>query len=216
MSHAPDKKSFSNGNSNWELSRRNFVKINLIGGLLVQAPFLNSCVNSIEDKLPIITLSNSKVQLSLKLIQDVQNILFPEDELGPGAKQLKSDDYLIWVLNDELLDPNENRFIIDGFVKLDKTCNESQGSDFDKLSEKKQLQVIEKLSITDWGEKWLSRLLTLIFESMFANPNYGSNPDGIGWKWLNHQAGYPQPTAEQVYPSLLEKNKEEYIKSLES
>jgi len=31
---------------------------------------------------------------------------------------------------------------------------------------------------------------------------YGGNPDGIGWKWLEHQPGYPTPPADKSWYKL--------------
>ena len=107
-------------------------------------------------------------------------------------------------MNDHKLDPWDNEYIINGFKKLNKASKEQFNKRFIKLNRNKQEELIGRISLMDWGQSWLSKMLTLIFESMFANPNYGSNPEGIGWKWLNHQAGWPQPEQKQIYPNILE------------
>ena len=194
----------------WELSRRSFVKLSLIGGLLSQIPFASSCIRENEKGEKIVVIDGTNYSIELELIQRVQEILFPKDELGPGASELKSDIYLIWVLNDQRLDPWDNEYIIKGFRKLDLASKEEFNTHFTKLNSKQQEDLIARVSLMDWGQSWLSKMLTLVFESMFANPNYGSNPEGIGWKWLNHQAGFPQPEKDQIYPSILEQNKNKY------
>ena len=187
----------------WEFSRRNFIKLALASGIISQIPFASSCINQNDLGEQIVNIDGVDYPIELKLIQDVQSILFPKDDLGPGALDLKSDIYLIWVLNDQRLDPWDNEYIIKGFKKLNKASKDQFSKRFAKLSRKNQEELIERVSLMDWGQSWLSKMLTLIFESMFANPNYGSNPEGIGWKWLNHQAGWPQPVQEQIYPNIL-------------
>ncbi len=188
----------------WSVSRRSFVKLALLSGVISQIPFATSCISKNNQGDEIVNIDGVNYTLKLKTIQDVQGILFPKDEFGPGALQLKSDLYLIWVLNDQRLDPWDNEYIIKGFQKLDKASGEQFEKDFEKLEPSEQENLIARISVMDWGQDWLSKMLTLIFESMYANPNYGSNPDGIGWKWLNHQAGWPQPEKEQIYPVILE------------
>ncbi len=55
---------------------------------------------------------------------------------------------------------------------------------------------------TRWGRNWLSLLLYYIFEALLADPVYGCNPNGIGWKWLEHQPGFPRPPADKIYTRL--------------
>jgi gluconate 2-dehydrogenase gamma chain len=37
---------------------------------------------------------------------------------------------------------------------------------------------------------------------MLSPASYGGNPDGIGWQWLEHQAGFPLPEKGQRYFEL--------------
>ena len=191
-------------NTKWELSRRHFVKLALASGILSQVPFAISCINQNNLDEETVNIDGIAYTLELQLIRDVQDVLFPKDNLGPGALELKSDIYLIWVLSDSRLDPWDNKYIIKGFRKLNTASKDQFKVPFTKLNLGQQEELIARVSLMDWGQSWLSKILTLIFESMFANPNYGSNPEGIGWKWLNHQAGWPQPEQEQIYPKILE------------
>lgn len=197
-------------NSSWEVSRRSFVKMALISGVLAHLPFVSSCIRENDSDESLTIIDGIDYHLELALIQDVQNILFPKDDLGPGALELKSDSYLIWVLNDKRLDPWDIEYIIKGFQKLDNSSNTKYGSKFIQLKPKQQEDLIQQVSFLDWGQDFLSKILTLIFESMFANPNYGSNPEGIGWKWLNHTPGWPQPEKKQIYPFIIEENENRF------
>jgi len=190
--------------SKWNLSRRQFVKGALAFGIMSQIPFAISCSQKTGNEEVLIDIDHETYPLDLKLIQDVQEILFPKDNLGPGAKELKADKYLIWTLNDNRIDPWDNEQLIKGFRRLNSTSKEHHNKKFIQLSKKQQEDLIAQISISDWGQTWLSRMLTIIFEAMYANPNYGSNPEEIGWKWLNHKAGFPQPTKEQIYPEIFQ------------
>jgi gluconate 2-dehydrogenase gamma chain len=56
--------------------------------------------------------------------------------------------------------------------------------------------------MTRWGRAWLSLLLYYIFEALLSDPVYGGNPGEIGWRWLEHQPGFPRPPADKIYGSL--------------
>lgn len=194
----------------WELSRRNFVKFILLSGVVSQIPLATSCIQQSDSDESLVSIVGIDFTPNLKTIQNVQEILFPSDNLGPGANENKSDIYLIWVLHDHRLDQEETHFIVDGFKQLEDLSEEQYRQGFSQLDQEEQHALIERLSVMDWGQDWLSKLLTLIFESLFANPHYGSNPEGIGWKWLNHQPGWPQPEEDQIYPIVLEKNQQKF------
>ncbi|RUA31073.1 MAG: hypothetical protein DSY76_01820 [Bacteroidetes bacterium] len=193
--HKSDKQSF--------FTRRSFVKTSLAASILSVIPFTSSCLTKVETDDKTVLLDGEEYQIDLNFIRAVQNILFPKDELGPGAVELKSDTYLLWTLNDQRLDPWDGEQILKGFTRLDKTSNTKFNKSFINLSQTQQEELIASISLIDWGQTWLSRMLTIIFESMYANPNYGSNPDEIGWKWVHHQAGFPQPNKDQIYPAIL-------------
>lgn len=183
-------------------TRRSFVKTTLAASLLSVVPFTSSCLTKVETDYKTLRLDGKDYSIDLNFIRAVQNILFPKDELGPGALELKSDHYLLWTLNDQRLDPWEGEQILKGFTKLNKSSNKQFGKNFINLKQTQQEDLIARIALIDWGQTWLSRMLTIIFESMYANPNYGSNPNEIGWKWLHHKAGYPQPNKDQIYPTI--------------
>ncbi len=180
--------------ANWQISRRNFVKSTLALGTLSQVGFLQSCTDQI---------SNSILSIKqLDIVITVQNILFPKDKNGPGASDFNAHNYVLWVLNDNRIDPDENNYIIKGLKWVDETAEENHEKKFLKLSKKEQVKLIQTISKTNWGESWLSVMLTLIFEAMISDPIYGFNTDGIGRKWLKHEAGLPRPTTETIYDTI--------------
>lgn len=181
----------------WQRSRRTFVKTILLAGISTQLPLLQSCYNNSIETEAILPKN------SLIILRIVQDILFPSDYLGPGALELKADKYLLWVLSDKRLDKDEQQYIRDGIAWVEETAQETYEENFPSLTRKKQELLIANISKENWGENWLSVLLTFIFEAMFADPLYGSNPDGIGWKWLEHNPGNPRPTAQLMYDNIL-------------
>ena len=178
------------------ISRRNFIRNSLAIGALSQMTLLQSCINDGTDKSNIL----SKKQLALVIV--VQNILFPRYEDSPGAIDFNADKYLLWVLSDRRIDPEDNQYIITGLKWLDEAAKEEKNTHFLKLSKRKQVQLIQTISTTNWGESWLSVMLTLIFEAMISDPIYGFNTNESGRKWLEHEAGYPRPTKETMYDEI--------------
>ncbi len=180
--------------TNWQISRRNFVKSTFALGALSQVGFLRSCTDQISNSI----LSAKQ----LDIIITVQNILFPKDKNGAGASDFNAHNYVLWVLNDKRIDPDENNYIIKGLKWVDETAEENYEKKFLKLSKKEQVKLIHFISNTNWGESWLSVMLTLIIEAMISDPIYGFNTDEIGRKWLEHEAGLPRPTADTMYDQI--------------
>jgi len=171
----------------------------MLGGAALQLPWLTACKDRRYFPGNTSPLSNHQ----FKVLQAVQNILFPSDGNGPGAYDVNADTYLIWVLNDEELDPDENRYIIEKLDKFEAHSKEKLGYSFIDLNPREQHALVEEVSELKWGKRWLSRLLTLIFEALLLDPQYGCNPKGIGWQWLEHDPGSPRPVKTHLYPNIL-------------
>lgn len=181
----------------WKWSRRRFFKSIMMAGLATQVSFIQACI---EDDSLIAPLTN-KQYTSLKI---VQQILFPKDELGPGALEVHADKYILWVLNDKRMDPEENAYFINGLNWLDEDSIEQYGKSFHRLKAEEQIKMIDILQKGDWGESWLSVNLTYIFEAMLSDPVYGFNDLEQGWKWLDHTAGMPRPDENLKYDSIFD------------
>lgn len=181
----------------WQWSRKQFIRSMVIGGVATQLPFSKLIGQFQKNDKPILTTDQ------LSILRSVQGILFPKDEFGPGATDINADTYLLWVLADPQKDPDEIEYIINGIGWVDETAGEEYSTAFVELPKNDREQLIALISRTNWGESWLSVILTFIFEALLSDPQYGSNPDGIGWKWLNHNPGLPRPTNELLYPKIL-------------
>lgn len=183
----------------WLLSRKKFVTSLLLGGAALQLPWLTACQDRRYFPGDTTPLSNHQ----FKVLQALQNTLFPSDGNGPGAYEINAASYVLWVLHDELLDPDENEYIIDKLNKFDKFAKDKLKYNFYDLNPKEQKVIVEEVADTSWGERFLSRMLTLIFEALLVDPQYNSNKDEVGWKWLDHDPGTPRPDKEHLYPNIL-------------
>lgn len=191
--HIPEK--FKNPDV-WQLSRKKFIRSIIVAGFLSNLPSIKIAGKTISetDKL-------SANQLSI--ITSVQDILFPSDSNGPGSYDIMADKYLLWVLSDERMDPEEIEYIINGADWVDETAEENFSKPYLKLSQSEKETLIALISQEGWGSSWLSVILTFIFEALLSDPQYGGNPEKIGWDWLNHNPGNPRPTDTLLYPKIL-------------
>lgn len=180
----------------WQTSRRNFVKTFLLAGLASQLPLFNSCMSGQNDHSSVLPKEK------LETLRIVQGILFPHDQFGPGALDFKADQYLLWVLSDERLDQAELGYIKNGIDWVDETSIELYSRKITVLNIIEKEGLIQNISKEAWGKSWFSVILTFIFEAMLADPLYGSNPDGIGWKWLDHNPGQPRPESNLIYDEI--------------
>ena len=192
----------------WTLSRKEFIRSLLFVGVASQLPIINACseigLNNDEYFKNIAPLD----QRQFKIIRKVQDILFPSEGDGPGALEVNADKYLVWVLNDPLLDSKERNYVIKYINQLDKSAKDGYGASFLELSKKEREENIAFIAKESWGKKWLSRILTLIFEALLLDPIYGGNPNNIGWNWLGHHPGQPRPTKEINYPTIIKSTNE--------
>ena len=183
--------------SDQQWTRRRFFKTMVLAGIATQSSFLPSCNLIHKDAHP---LSNSQFES----LQRVLEILFPEDESGPGALQWHADQYILWVLNDPRMDPEENDFLVEGLHRLHASARDKYEKDFTSLEADHQHILISELVAENWGERWLSLLLTFVLEAMVSDPVYGFNELEIGWKWLNHVPGIPRPDERLKYDAIFE------------
>lgn len=188
----------------WHLSRKKFVTTLLLGGAALQLPWLTSCQDRRYFPGDTTPLSNHQ----FKVLQALQNVLFPSDGNGPGAYEVNADAYLLWVLRDQHMDPEENNFIIEKLGQFDRYAKENLSYNFYDLNPTEQYAIVEEVAEINWGSRFFSRLLTLIFEALLVDPQYGGNPEGIGWTWLEHDPGSPRPLKSNLYPTILDRSHE--------
>ena len=180
---------------NWQFSRRNFIKGSLAMGILSQIPLLTACTKEYVEN-PVL----DKKQFQTIVI--IQNILFPKGGFGPSAKDFNAHLYLIWVLQDPNILQEDKNYILDGIRWVQETAQEEYQQDFLSLDNSKQESLIQLISTKNWGENWLSYLMTFIIEAMVSDPVYGFNKNAVGVTWLEHQYGIPRPNEQTKYPEI--------------
>jgi gluconate 2-dehydrogenase gamma chain len=185
--------------------RRNFIKTMVLGGAALQIPFIFSC-NSEDLGIIQIKIEDNFYTINTTLFKEIVDILFPKTIFSPSASDFKADIYYLWVLNDSNINVVKRQSLVKNIEKIDGYCKEYYKKSFLELNKFQKKEAIKKISMEVWGENYLSRLMTLIIEAMFANSIYGSNPENIGRNWLNFKGGYPQPTAKNRYPEILKIN----------
>jgi len=124
------------------------------------------------------------------------------EKVGPSAKDIKALAYLHQVMTVQPTDSDEKEFILKGVGWLNGFAQSEQGKPFVDLSFDEKELMLRGISNSRAGENWLTTLLAYLFEAMLTPPSYGGNPNGIGWQWLEHQAGFPLPKKGQRYFEL--------------
>ena len=136
------------------------------------------------------------------ILDQVQQHMFPSEVDAPGAKEINALNYLRFVIEDKQLDTEDRDFILKGAGWLEGMSIQLTKRSFLELNEEFRERVLRRIEQSDAGENWLSTLLLYLFEALLTDPVYGGNPEGIGWKWLGHQPGFPRPPADKRYGVL--------------
>lgn len=119
--------------------------------------------------------------------------LFPHSALGPGARDLRISAYLSFVLKDERILKEEREYFLQGAAWLEESAYEQYDKSFLNLDTVQKEELMQSVSRHRWGENFIYTSLGYIFEALLSAPVYGSNVNEIGWKWLEHNPGFPQP-----------------------
>jgi len=139
----------------------------------------------------------------LHAVSAVQEHLFPKGPDSPGAADINAAAYLEWAITAPGIDPDTKNTIVNGVGRLQDASRERFDLPFTSLDfEQSELLLRYLADKTRWGRAWLSLMLYYIFEALLSDPAYGSNPDEIGWQWLQHQPGFPRPPADKIYGRL--------------
>ena len=192
---------FAEAFANWQanpVSRRHFIQ----GMSALSAGML----------LPVSTRAKTQTrtesipqQAPWPIIAAVQDHLFPSEADSPGASDIHAASYLKNMLEDGEHDQDERDFILNGPSWLNDLAIKDYKKKFTQLDMTQREQLLQRIARSEAGENWLSLLLVYIFEALLSSPIYGGNPDGIGWRWLDHNPGFPQPTSSNSYMKLLKR-----------
>lgn len=137
-----------------------------------------------------------------QLLDAVQRHLFPSEPDAPGAQEIRALDYLQFILANDSGKAEDRTFLLQGAGWLEDMAQRLAQLSFLKLDEAKRERVLREIEKSEAGSNWLSLILLYLIESLLADPVYGGNPDGVGWRWLAHIPGFPLPPPGKRYMEL--------------
>lgn len=175
------------------LKRRDFLLI--ISGLLVLAP---SGLLASEQKQTL----DAYAEEPWKTLDAVFEHMFPAIDGAPGSRDIGVIHYIQTMLQTPDADPQDKIFITNGVGWLNDLSQNKHNQNFISLDTATKENLLRQIENSQAGERWLSLLLTNLLEALLSDPVYGSNPNGIGWNWLQHTAGFPLPDADTQYYKL--------------
>jgi gluconate 2-dehydrogenase gamma chain len=151
-----------------------------------------------------VLFSKNKKKLDLSLFaKDTQVLLhvayhlLPSSKIAPSAADLHISSYFVFVLKDERIMKEDRDYLLKGAYWLEESSFEEYDKSFLHLNRAEKEELLNDVSSYRWGENFIYASLTYIFEAMVSAPIYGSNIDEIGWKWLHHNPGFPQPRSQK-------------------
>ena len=162
-------------------TRRTFISASAVGGI----SFLLAKEVSAKERLP---------EELYKIIQKVQEHLFPEGTLLPSAHLFGATVFLEETVYHSSYDKDIRAFVLDGAKELKSMHKEL----FLKYDEKQMESALRKFEKTKMGDNWLSRVMILSIEALLSDPIYGGNFQELGWKALETTGGSPRPTSRYV------------------
>lgn len=178
------------------MNRRTFISI--VSSLVATQPISQLHASRKENPdMPTVKLDEPWYTLA-----SVMEHLFPASHESPGAQDIQAIRFLKNMLNTPDADEDEKAFIKKGVGWLNGMANKNHNKPFTELDENTKETVLRQIEQSNAGERWLSVLLTYLIEALLSDPAYGGNPDQIGWKWLEHQPGFPRPSADSLYYKL--------------
>lgn len=178
------------------MNRREFLVGISAGILIVNPSSLLSSSRTISSQKTILSKVTPKEWLSVEALLDH---LFPHEPRAPGAHDINAITFLQFALEDPTLDRAFRTFLVEGIKKLDHVALLSTGKHFFELPLETREKILRDLEKTPESKHWLREILELIIEALLGDPVYGGNTNGVGWKWLHHTPGFPQPTKDKRY-----------------
>ena len=150
----------------------------------------------------LIRKDKKKIDVSL-FAKDTQVLLhtayhlFPHSKQAPSAKDLHISSYLVFVLQDERILKEDRDYLLKGAFWFEESAFEMFDRSFLQLNKEEKEELLQDVATYKWGENFIYTTMTYIFEALVSAPVYGSNTDEIGWKWLSHNPGFPQPKTQK-------------------
>lgn len=182
---------------NHNISRRDFLRAFTVSIASLSLTNTLGCFYQISNKESALNSNEDRI------IEHLQNHLFPNYNNSPSAKDVNSLAYLHFVLLDEEIDIRDRKFIKNGITWLEEEAISKYSKSFVDLTEEEKELLLKGIIEKNWGERFISNVLSYIFEALLSDPIYGGNQKNIGWKWLEHNPGFPRPNEENSYQKLI-------------
>ena len=183
----------------YTVSRRTFLhRMTVLGALVTTYPA--SALAALREQVAAApAMGDWSAEDPWKTLNAVQLQLFPATATAPGAVDIGALRYLHAAIENPHADGDDATFIFNGVGWLNELTQETYQQPFAALDKQQQEASLHQIEQSGAGRNWLSLLLTYLLEALLADPVYGGNPDGIGWRWLEHQPGYPRPTRDKLW-----------------
>ena len=119
-----------------------------------------------------------------------------QKDLFPFTQELdvKMPQYMSIILAHSRISERDKEFILNGVKWLNEEAVLKYEKLYTKLSSFERQNVLKIISKENWGESWISSLLTYTMEAIFSDKIYGVNPQESAHKWLAFDMGLPRPT----------------------
>lgn len=187
-----------------QLSRRGLLKSAAGIAAISALPSFHLAANDVED---LAKLSKTDPWLTLHA---TLNHLLPKsagssegtDSKDINAQSINALAYLYQIMTVQPTAQDEKDFILKGVGWLNSYAMSEKGKKFTELDVNNKERLLRGISQSRAGGNWLNTLIEYIFQAMLAPPSYGGNTNGVGWQWLEHQAGFPLPEKGQRYFEL--------------
>ena len=137
-----------------------------------------------------------------RTLDSVMNHLLPASKTGPSAVEIKAMEFLYNLVFERPTPQDEIDFIFKGVDWLNGYTTQQLNRSFVALTFDEKEAMLRDISQSNAGSNWINMMLTNLLEAMLSPPSYGGNPNGIGWQWLEHKAGFPLPEKGQRYFEL--------------
>ncbi|MDX9796317.1 MAG: gluconate 2-dehydrogenase subunit 3 family protein [Arcobacteraceae bacterium] len=128
-------------------------------------------------------------------VTPLQTIALLQEDLLPLLKQLQSNSalYVLKILNHSKISNADKQFIRNGVKWLNEEALTLYGNTYTKLSYEQRQALLQTISQTRWGDSFIYTMLKYGMEAILGDPIYEINTHQKGWKWLEHETGYPRP-----------------------
>lgn len=185
---------------NFLLNRREFIR--LLAFCTSAAATYPVSGLAIERKQKHTPLHNKEPWQTLSVVQEH---LFPSEDDAIGAQDINALVYLQNMMNVSSFDIEDKQLINNGVTWLNDLSKQHYSKTFIHLDINKKEKILRRIEESKAGSRWLSLILTYLLQALLTDPVYGGNPNGVGWKWLHHQPGFPRPAEDKKYFKLQNK-----------